>query len=483
MKTSRFIILCFIILISCVGCSKPATQPNVSPTPSFEQMSYYTHQGRFKTSEKQYSQSDYDWMVETKSNYETQSVAQFNRKVLDWEDEEVFHIHEMSLQRLLWSLPEEDKNYSYLNTTLQTTWNECEKKHYNICERNAHPLHDQWIELNTYGDVYGDQVLLTTASLSYNFNYSIPNEESITVSQRDEQLKQIKTQLTTFLNQQKESDLKQEETMKKTCKTELDKILVSLTQGIQWEKESQVSYWWDQSWDDEQDATIKSSESNVMFEQEDWSKPYTQAQYDLVMQKLKIANYETMSVANFNKTIHHVFEDLADDEYHTFYYAYEKVLDMIEETDLNYHYLTHVIQQAIEEYDAKQKTVLSRKEINPEKRQSHEVSVKKDVFGDEVVVGEMMLDFNYTYRILQADQLTMSQKEQFFTELDEKIQTWMTESSSGKLLSESDVKKKIDELGKAASNELIEYVECELDYVSSFDGYWDVEHATDAISE
>ena len=150
-----------------------------------------------------YTKEDYEQILSWQTaGYENSSVAEFNRMVMDWEDEETFHKAEEVLQRVYSSLADTDPVADFVYGTLSNTWDECERKHYGVCQRQKNPWHSGEAFLETYGDVFGDKEFLSGGYADYSYDYRIPEEQKVTVAQRDSILKGVDEKMQAFLQKQ-----------------------------------------------------------------------------------------------------------------------------------------------------------------------------------------------------------------------------------------------------------------------------------------
>ena len=78
----------------------------------------------------------------------------------------------------------------------------------------------------------------------FSFNYSIPEEDKLTVGERDALLQGVETSMEKFLASQGKEKLAKEETMEKALEKELKRQLESLGGGIRWEGALSLHYWW-----------------------------------------------------------------------------------------------------------------------------------------------------------------------------------------------------------------------------------------------
>lgn len=131
----------------------------------------------------------------------------------------------------------------------------------------------------------------------------------------------------------------------------------------------------------------------------------------LLMSMVKPEAYEGMSIAEFNRTINRIMED---DEYGggSIYELYDTVVSNIRngsECRLSAQYHTGFhgrIQSRVQE-------VYSGKRKDPSFSASAEKITTEDVFGDSVEAGQIWLDYEFTYRILDQDNLTVGERDAF----------------------------------------------------------------------
>ena len=194
--------------------------------------------------ELRYTAADYSYLTGLhKLDYETMSAQDFAQTAADWTDETAFHRSEECLQRLLYSLPEDDGLYAFLHGTLARTWQECRVRHYNACPQAAYPSYDSQAVWEKYGDVYGDPILLAQGQAWYWLTYAM-EDDALTVRERDAFLDAVDQGMQAFLDAQSETALKNGETMTKALQKELKRLCGQTTSGIRavsWDAEYQ---WW-----------------------------------------------------------------------------------------------------------------------------------------------------------------------------------------------------------------------------------------------
>ena len=194
--------------------------------------------------ELRYTAADYSYLTGLhKLDYETMSAQDFAQTAADWTDETAFHRAEECLQRLLYSLPEDDGLYAFLHGTLARTWQECRVRHYNACPQAAYPSYDSQAVWEKYGDVYGDPILLAQGEVWYWLTYAM-EDDALTVRERDAFLDRVDQGMQDFLDAQSETALKNGEKMTKSLQKELKRLCGQTTPGIRavsWDAEYQ---WW-----------------------------------------------------------------------------------------------------------------------------------------------------------------------------------------------------------------------------------------------
>ena len=281
--------------------------------------SFFFRSGKYK-----YTETDYALIQSFHTaDYGQMSVEEFNRMVMDWDDEEAYHRTEESFQRIFTTLEEEDALYGFVHGTLSNTWDECDRRHYETCQQEKNPWHSGEAYCETYGDVFGDEVLLTGAYCDISYDYEIPDTSAITVEQRDSLLENVEKEMQTFLEKQDAGKLRDEKNMEKTLDAELGRILEKLEGGLAWGGQKEICYYWDSRYDERDDSEDWEDEG-------DEEEKYTpQEKYDLVLKALKPDGYEKMSLAEFNRKTHAALSEY--DEIMDISYLYEMVLMELEE--------------------------------------------------------------------------------------------------------------------------------------------------------
>lgn len=412
--------------------------------------------GWWRGSDK-YTEEDYEQVRSYQAaGYENMSVDEFNRMVMDWEDEDAFHKTEEVFQRIFYSLKETDPMADFVYGTLSNTWDECERKHYGICQRQKNPWHSGEAFLETYGDVFGDKEFLTGSYADYSFDYTIPDEQTVTVAQRDGILKSVDEDMQAFLKKQSQEALQDEDAMEKAADAELVRLLKNLDDQVVWEGGRELSYYWNDVYDEEDTEDWHEEKEE---KEADWTK-----QYDLVLKELKFPGYEDMSIAEFNRRINAVFSGYDEDK-EDFYDAYDNVIENMEDTDENAEFLLTTVRASQEEYYARQRELYARKQVDPEYEAEISSTREEDVFGDKMVVQMAEGYYTFTYHILDADKLTVKARDAFLAAVSRTVKEEIDSVFGKGGMDEEQLKKVIDKAGKAAGNSYIEYTGCEVGYL------------------
>ena len=453
---TAFIMTAAALVLS--GCSSQSEEPEQPQ----EYVSTRGHVNRWGRSVDRYTKDDYDFLLSFRTEgYDKEPVEEFNRKVLDWKDEDAYHQTEDIFIRVFQFLSEDDENADFILNTLGNTWNECEKRHFNTCEREKAPWHNGNVKYETYGDVFGDSVLLTGGYADFSFDYHLAEDQKLTVGQRDELLNSIGTGLETYMKEQPVNALKNEETMKKSLSAQLEKILKSMKGGVAWGGNSDMDYYWEEPYEPVLDTSI-AAES---FAEEE--SAYTRKQYDLVMKKLKPENYEQMSVSEFNRTISRAFsEDEGDEDGVT--YAYEMVMSTLPEKDENWTYLHETVQRALNEYQTRTIEVYTGKNTDFRCTEDISVPLMEDVYGDQMVVGSIEGAYEFTYRITNADKLTIKDREKFIESVKQKTKESVEKEAKKGTVGKADLKKLLESAGKNAGSKYIEFTGCSVEYLEAY---------------
>ena len=419
---------------------------------------------------KTYTQADYDLALSFRTEgYEDLSVEAFDKSVLDWTQEEAYHKTEEALERLFAHLPEDDANADFIFRTLGAAWDECEKKHYNACAHNAAVWHSGWAKAETYGDVFGDQLRLTGAYADFDFDYTIPDPSKLTVGKRDALLQGVEKDLQTFLEKQDLARLRQEDAMEKTLTAELKRVLKALDGELAWNGNAELGYYFEEPWEYEQGPSTGVVAEGVGPQAETGYETgrYTQKQYEQVLAALKFDGYEKMSLAEFDRKVHAAF---ANDEggKESLNFAYEMVREFLSETDANAFFLTTTVPAALNEYDAKAQEVYSGRQNDPAWSFRASGKLTDDVYGDSVVTGEAEAYGTFTYRIVDADALTVAERDAFLKAMQQAAQQALDTALQSGEADEAALRKALEDGARAAETANIRFTGCEVEYFYAY---------------
>lgn len=126
--------------------------------------------------------------------------------------------------------------------------------------------------------------------------------------------------------------------------------------------------------------------------------PYTQEQYDQLIDGFFVDGYENMFIAQFNRTIYEKFSN--DEALGELFYTYA---DMLPENDPYGAYLNMTVQASLNEYESCLGEVYSGEAVNPQVYRYFQKVVQADVFGDQVPAGGYYVEYMFSYRILDQD--------------------------------------------------------------------------------
>lgn len=438
------------------ACSaKP--QPS-QPAGSSVSLSGASHLGGYwQPPEEAYTQEDLRLALSFQGKgYAQKSVEEFDRSVMNWEDEEAFHNMEATLLRLFATLPDSDPNAGFILGTLGNAWESCEAKHYKGCGRQSPLRHSSWALRESYGDVYGDRILLYSASAEFQFDYLIPDEKALTVTERDRLLSGIRDSLKNYLDACTREKLSDTEEMELSLKKELEKSLKALDGKIVWGKKSDLFYRWYAPYEFE--AVRYESEADNPQKATD---PDRKAVYDSVLEKLCFDRYQDMSVADFNRIVNAAFYE-GTEETDRFSYDWEIVQSTLSLEDPTYDFFYHVVPASLEEYRARAQSVYSGKQIDPVFQSYLTAQKTEDVFGDSLPVGELAADISLHYRILDPAALTVKERTRFFEEVTDSARLSLEAAMKEGALTEEDILQALQTAGKNAGRGRIEVTDCKV---------------------
>lgn len=173
----------------------------------------------------QYTKADYNFAMEAMTDgYEKLSVADFNRQLLDWKDEDAFHKGMERLDWLLDTYPSDQPNAAFIDTTLRASVQELSAHHYGgSCTRTG-PAFWQSATREETEDVFGDRVPVMTADAYFTIDYRIADETKLTVGQRDAVFQAYDVAVQKLLDGKTQPQLKDRKTMETALRQELARL-------------------------------------------------------------------------------------------------------------------------------------------------------------------------------------------------------------------------------------------------------------------
>lgn len=155
-----------------------------------------------------------------------------------------------------------------------------------------------------------------------------------------------------------------------------------------------------------QELTAKANTLPGSAGQEDWEQ-----QYRRLLDALQPENYETLSIAQFNRSVYAAFQD--DDGQNDLMELYERVLMDLPQNDPNALFLTNTVWASLEEYTARLQEVYDHRRNDPVLYGNAQTMV---TMGREETM-ELWASCSFTYRILDQDALTVAERDAFLQQL------------------------------------------------------------------
>ena len=116
------------------------------------------------------------------------------------------------------------------------------------------------------------------------------------------------------------------------------------------------------------------------------------------------------------------------------------------------------------EYEARAVEIYSGRENNPTQNEWISTYIEEDVFGDDVVVGEVMADYTFSYRLVDADRLTVRERDAFLKAVKEGAKEFLEGAlKTGGQATKAAFKAGLEAAGRAASTDAIRFVDCTVD--------------------
>lgn len=198
---------------------------------------------------------------------------------------------------------------------------------------------------------------------------------------------------------------------------------------------------------------------------------YTQAQYNKVVKALTVEGWQSMSIAQFNRTVHKILQDGTDydgDYFDSLEYTYQLVLGSLPDSDPNAPYLCNTVAASLNEYNARLDEVTSGKTVDPSFSGYARRVQEQDVYGDTVVTHFFAAEYSFTYRILDQDDLTVRERDAFLQAVMQGAQDYLDSRSVGQLIDDKDPEASfqaaLEAAGKAASSDKIQYTGGKVEY-------------------
>ncbi|SKA01291.1 hypothetical protein [Anaerorhabdus furcosa] len=455
MKINRSIkvgIVLLVVVLS-VSCST-----KINKEESHNSVTNQRNNRYYWNDEEKYTKEDYNFLKElAQHDLEKITVYDFNKIVLNQDNEEEYHKNEKIIQRLYQSLEETDELYPFLESTLYTSWVESEKSHYNKCEENKYPFFVKSQDVSLYEDVYGNSELTQQISFSIDFNYQIKDQKMCTVAKRDAILDGVSLSLKSYIEEQGFEKLYHDPQLTKVLLEQLNKILGTLNDEIQWMNVSDLHCWVYSSEDVMEEVEVNNTEREF-----DYTKKYSKEQYNKLVDALVIENYKEMSIEDFDRIIYNTFNEDSENYYDSISFLYDFVLNQLEETDPHYDYLLNIIPFALKEYNAKRDEVLSKKDHPIEFYNNLSIQIKGKVYEDEIIKGELYLYYTFTYRILDAKQCTVADKINFIENVNKELKEYIQNNLSNNI-SEEALQKEFKSIGNSLSNDKIQFVDAKIE--------------------
>ena len=211
---SAALVLLAALITATVLAVPSAPTPTATPVPAETSTSAETSVFPSNYTRWNYTQSDYDYVIARMTDgYEKLSVAEFNRLLLDWKDEDAYHHGEDSISRLLRSYPSDKPNADFIDTTIRASYEEISTHHYGGNCTHIAPTYWNSVGCTASEDVFGDKITVFSADASYDVIYRILDEEKITVGERDKIFQAYQEALQTYLDGKTKQELKDRDAM------------------------------------------------------------------------------------------------------------------------------------------------------------------------------------------------------------------------------------------------------------------------------
>ncbi len=209
----------------------------------------------------------------------------------------------------------------------------------------------------------------------------------------------------------------------------------------------------------------------------DWSyeaePTHTQAQYDLLISTLKFKDYEKMSIAEFNRKLNALFNDRkSSGDVDQLNSAYGAVISSLAENDPNAGFLLNTVRASLDEYSSRYEEVCFDRQVSPSFNGRAMCFREQAVDGETYRTDYAQAEYEFTYRILDQDKLTVAARDRFLQDVLAGAQAYLDSKTPGQLIDDPDgegsFRTALEAAGKAVSNTNIEFINCEVTYYDVF---------------
>lgn len=215
--------------------------------------------------------------------------------------------------------------------------------------------------------------------------------------------------------------------------------------------------------DDARSVSRETVEETVLGQSYPDSPSYTAAQYNDLMKKIKPEGYEDMSIARFNSKIYALLS--GDNEEDSI--LFEQILTSIPDDDPNAAYVCNTVQASLGEYTARLEEVFSGKQNDPMFYGTAEREIEENVFGDQVITGSRYVSYEFSYRILDQDKLTVRERDAFLQAVIRAVQE-QTEKNTSETFTKEKLQDILTAAGENAANEKISFTGGEITEIESY---------------
>lgn len=192
----------------------------------------------------------------------------------------------------------------------------------------------------------------------------------------------------------------------------------------------------------------------------DYPEPsYSRREYDRLADALVFDSWESMSIAEFNRRVYAALYG-KDNNGTGVLFLYEKILSEIPDADPLASYYGKTVRSSLTEYSARQQEAYSGKRLDPECSVYFE---SRDLLESEEQPSSFhMTMYSFSYRILNQDTLTVSERDAFLRELTSRPQTALTQNAS-ESFTRQDFEAALKDIGAAVSDDKIAFTGCSVD--------------------